>query len=170
MYILSYFTESGIPKTGLTPTILVLDMSDNSVVVNSASMSEVGYGFYKYNFSGYDNTKDYAIRCDGGSGLEDPERYTFAGNDSGSVESAIASLSTDVGDVPSDTVTALFAEIVENGLSFSDAIKLLMSVLAAKSAGGGTTTITFRDMADTKNRITATVDSNGNRSAVTINI
>ncbi len=32
----------------------------------------------------------------------------------------------------------------------------------------GTTTITFRDLADSNARITATVDANGNRTAVTL--
>jgi hypothetical protein len=33
--------------------------------------------------------------------------------------------------------------------------------------GGGTTSITFRDLSDTLDRVSATVDSSGNRTAVT---
>ena len=39
---------------------------------------------------------------------------------------------------------------------------------AGKASGGGTTSISFRDNADSKNRIVATVDSSGNRTAVTL--
>jgi hypothetical protein len=44
----------------------------------------------------------------------------------------------------------------------------MLAALAGKSAGGGTATITMRDQADTKNRISATVDASRNRTAVTI--
>lgn len=44
------------------------------------------------------------------------------------------------------------------------------SALMGKADGGGTTTMHYRDKADTKNRLTATVDANGNRSAVTIDL
>jgi hypothetical protein len=40
-------------------------------------------------------------------------------------------------------------------------------VLAGEVSGGGTTTITFRSTDDTKDRVVATVDSNGNRTAIT---
>lgn len=46
--------------------------------------------------------------------------------------------------------------------------RLVGSVLAGKLSGAGTTTEVFRDMADTKARVTATVDSSGNRSAITL--
>jgi len=51
-------------------------------------------------------------------------------------------------------------------ISLAGAFKLALSVLAGESSGGGTTTIVFRDIADTKNRISATVDASGNRTAV----
>ena len=51
-------------------------------------------------------------------------------------------------------------------ISLAGAFKLILSVLAGKSSGGGGSTIVFRDIADSKNRISATVDANGNRTAV----
>ena len=83
MYITAFFTDNGVPKTSLTPTIRIRDLSDNSLVVTDASMSEVGDGYYKYNFSSYDDTKDYAIRCDGGESLDNAERYTYGTNITG---------------------------------------------------------------------------------------
>jgi len=53
-----------------------------------------------------------------------------------------------------------------SAISLRGAIKLLLSVLTGKSSGGGTSTNTFRDIADSKNRVSATVDSDGNRTAV----
>jgi len=59
-------------------------------------------------------------------------------------------------------------EVIEGTLTFRKLMKILLAFAAGKSTGGGTATITFRDNADTKARITATADANGNRTAVTL--
>lgn len=82
MYILSFFNDDGIPKTGLTPTIKIRDVSNGSLLINGSSMAEVGDGFYRYDYVAYDSEKDYAIVCDGGISLSDSERYVYAGNES----------------------------------------------------------------------------------------
>ena len=46
--------------------------------------------------------------------------------------------------------------------------RIMFAALSGKSTGGGTTTLTFRDSGDAKARITATVDENGNRTAMTL--
>lgn len=50
--------------------------------------------------------------------------------------------------------------------SSREILNVVSAVLAGKSSGGGTNTIVFRDTGDTKNRISATVDADGNRTAV----
>jgi hypothetical protein len=42
--------------------------------------------------------------------------------------------------------------------------------MGGKASGLETTTAVYRDSADTKDRITATVDANGNRTAVTLDL
>lgn len=56
---------------------------------------------------------------------------------------------------------------VETSWTVRQALRIILAVLAGKASGLGTTTAVFRDMADSKDRISATVDSSGNRSAVT---
>ena len=56
---------------------------------------------------------------------------------------------------------------IETGLTLRQALRLISAALAGKVSGAGTTTITIRDTNDTKDRIVATVDANGNRTAVT---
>uniref|UniRef100_A0A6M3IK96 Uncharacterized protein n=1 Tax=viral metagenome TaxID=1070528 RepID=A0A6M3IK96_9ZZZZ len=66
-------------------------------------------------------------------------------------------------------VDAIHDEAVDNdgvAISMRGAWKLILAVLTGKASGGGTTTAVFRDIADIKNRISATVDANGNRTAV----
>jgi len=71
-------------------------------------------------------------------------------------------------ELTSAAVDAILDEVVEGSLTFRQMLRLFMAVLANKSSGGGTSTIIFRDLGDTKARITATIGGAGNRNAVTI--
>ena len=55
---------------------------------------------------------------------------------------------------------------IEGTLDMSALMKLISAALAGKLSGAATTTVTIRDVNDTKDRITATVDANGNRTVV----
>ena len=66
-------------------------------------------------------------------------------------------------------VDAVWDEVVEGGLTARQLVRVMASVLAGKASGGGTTTVTFTGVDGVTTRITATVDANGNRSAVTLN-
>lgn len=58
-------------------------------------------------------------------------------------------------------------EEIETGYSTRESLRLIVSALAGKVSGAETTTVTIRDINDTVDRIVATVDANGNRTAVT---
>jgi hypothetical protein len=60
------------------------------------------------------------------------------------------------------------ADGIETGYTPRKILRLMASVLFGKVSGGGTTTNTFRDLGDTKARVTSTVDSDGNRTSVTL--
>ena len=55
----------------------------------------------------------------------------------------------------------------ETSLTIRQALRLVLAATAGKLSGAATTTITIRNVGDTKDRITATVDTSGNRTAVT---
>jgi len=93
----SLFTNNGVPQTGLTPTVRIWEVNGavQTLIVGSPSgsgqnvdgaMSEIidsgspaiGDGFYTFLFTdliGYDPTKKYLIRTDGGAILPSTERY-----------------------------------------------------------------------------------------------
>ena len=85
-----------------------------------------------------------------------------------------ASLAADIADVPTATenASALLdaSNGVETGFTLRQALRLILAMAAGKLSGAATTTITIRSVNDTADRITATVDSNGNRTAVTTNV
>ena len=61
---------------------------------------------------------------------------------------------------------AVWAAVAEGVLTYAEFQTIMFSVLAGRSTGGGTANIDFRDLADTKSRVTVTVDANGNRTAI----
>lgn len=65
-------------------------------------------------------------------------------------------------------IDGILDEVVEGTYTMRQLLRLISSVLFGESAGGGTTTITFRDLGDSTNRITATVDGNGNRTTIVL--
>ena len=67
------------------------------------------------------------------------------------------------------TAANVLAETVEGSYDVTEALRLILAACVGKLSGAATTTVNIRDTADTKNRISATVDADGNRSAVTLN-
>lgn len=63
MLITAYFTDKGIPKTGLFP-IIDIWKSDKTLIVNAQTMTERIGGFYDYDFITYDDTENYSFRAD----------------------------------------------------------------------------------------------------------
>lgn len=64
-------------------------------------------------------------------------------------------------------IDSVWDEVIEGASPTArQAMRLFLSALASKMSGGGTGTLTFRDFNDTKDRITATVDANNDRTAV----
>ena len=60
---------------------------------------------------------------------------------------------------------------VETGLTPREAWRVIAAACAGKASGLGTTTAVYRNAeADSKDRITATVDADGNRTAVTLDV
>ncbi len=62
------------------------------------------------------------------------------------------------------------ADGVEVGVTLQEAQRAQLSAAAGILAGAPSGPITIRDVGDTKDRITATVDSDGNRTAVTLDL
>jgi hypothetical protein len=66
-----------------------------------------------------------------------------------------------------EIATATVGATIEGTETLQGVLRLVRAATVGKLAGAATNTVTIRDAADTKNRITATVDADGNRSAVT---
>jgi hypothetical protein len=77
-----------------------------------------------------------------------------------------------VNELSQDDVTgAVLEALIEPGLTLREALRLVAAATAGKLSGAGTSTETIRNaVGDNKNRIVATVDSSGNRTAITYDL
>jgi hypothetical protein len=170
------------PSTGAatnadsTPTVSVEE--DGTLMGYSPSVSNVATGLYRATVAattanGFEATKRYSLYAEAAVG-------GISGRDGIAEFECVASSLDDLA-VPGDAMAltsgerssvadAIHDEVFEGSVTLRQALRLLYSALGAKSSGGGTTSITFRDLADSKNRIAATVDSNGNRTAITLDL
>ena len=70
--------------------------------------------------------------------------------------------------IPVKIVRRTLADGDIDGYTLEEAMKICLAALAGKVSGAGTTSITIRSADDTADRIVATVDTDGNRSSVTL--
>jgi hypothetical protein len=63
-----------------------------------------------------------------------------------------------------------WTEVIESGYTAAEILRLLAAVAAGKASGGGTDEIVIRGLGDDKNRVTLTVDENGNRTAASLDL
>ncbi len=82
---------------------------------------------------------------------------------------AAANLDTQLDALPTaaENAAAVMSSTVEGTFDLTESARLWNAALAGKASGLAGTTATFRDLADTKDRIVATVDADGNRTAIT---
>jgi len=65
-------------------------------------------------------------------------------------------------------VDAVLDEVVEGTVTLRQALRVVLSVLAGKVSGAPAGPLVYRDLGDTKDRVSGVVDSNGNRTSVTV--
>lgn len=69
-----------------------------------------------------------------------------------------------------DAVDEIWDEVMEGTVTARQSMRLANAANGGETSGMATTTAVVRDVSDTKPRITATVDADGNRSAVTLDL
>lgn len=167
------------PKTGLTFSAAEIQISKNGAAeVNSAgTVVEVGGGIYYYQaaVSELDTVGFLSVRPVKTDVYGAPAIVQIVGyNPYNSANMGLTNLDTTITSrLPTttyETVDNLLdkANAIEAGVTPRGALRLMLSVLAGKLSGAGTGTETFRNaVADSKARVTATVDTSGNRTTIT---
>lgn len=142
------------PQTGLTPVVEVSKGNGAFAARNSASaVTHDADGWYAIPLDATDTgtVGPISIKSD------DPATYLPVWRD--------------FFVVPAELYDAIWAgNAVDGTVTLVQAIRAILATAVGKLSGGGTTAIAIRDTADTKDRVTATVDSNGNRTTITLNL
>lgn len=97
------------------------------------------------------------------------ELATALGTADDAVLAAIAALTIPTANQNADALLDR-ASGVETSMTLRQALRIVLAATAGKASGLATTTAVYRDTTDSKDRITATVDADGNRSAVTLDV
>lgn len=132
------------PATGKTVAITI--SKDGSAFANpnagATNATEISNGWYSVDLAAadVDTIGDLVVRGTS-TGCDDAERLLEVG-------------------------LAPMNEVVESNFTLASTLRLLSSMLHGKVSGAGTGTEVFRDLNDTKDRVTVTVAAN-NRTAVT---
>lgn len=79
----------------------------------------------------------------------------------------IATGAIDADAIAADAVDKIIDEVVEGSLTLRQVVRIMLAALAGKITDADTSTNSFRDVADTKDRIVATVDATG-RTTITL--
>ena len=103
------------------------------------------------------------IACTAANGFENGKNYTVY---------ITATVDGDTGGIcyGFKAITGTVNEVIEGAYTLQDAFKIMLAYMGGKTSGGGTTTVTFRDTGDGTDRVVQTVDANGNRSAVVLDV
>ncbi len=173
-------TDGGVEEIG--NGVYRLDLPDAACAA-SASFVEYGGTFTGYCVIGgrIDLTTESA--ADVATAVLDRalSGHTTAGTVGKAISDVLADTGTDGVVIPDGSLTAakfaadslaamadaIHDEVVEGTTTLRQSSRLWNSVLGGKASGLDTQTPIYRDLADTKNRVSATTDEDGNRSAIT---
>jgi hypothetical protein len=91
---------------------------------------------------------------------------------SANLDTQLSTIDAEVGTIYSEmaSVDDVWNETVIGSYTVQDILKILAAKMVGKATGGGTATITYRGVDDTSDVVVETVDTNGNRSAVTLTV
>lgn len=126
MIIEATFFNKGTAATGLDPLplVYVYDLSDNSLDVDGASMTEIAMGKYKYDFSGADDTKDYTAICYEGTTLVGYDRYAFGtySGDIGTIDATADAIKAKTDNLPADPASETNIDANETKIDITDEV------------------------------------------------
>lgn len=169
------------PKTGLTFTASEILISKNgaSEVNSTGSVVEVAGGGYYYQATeaeldtlGYLSVRPNKVDVYGAPTVVQViavNLYDAAGAGLSRLDAAV---STRLPTSSYENVDAMLDKTnsVETGLTLRQALRLITTILGGRVSGSKTGVEVFRNVGDTKNRVTANIDSSGNRTSVTTDL
>lgn len=158
VYIYSYSAADSVLPVGMMRTAdTTVDLQD----VPCYPLAFDANGFVKADVEGWKGSAAVAMTGDA---------YAVVNN--GTYGNSALKTLIDTLPTATENATALLdaSNGIETSITLRQALRLVLAATAGKLSGAATTTVTIRNVGDSKNRIVATVDSDGNRTAVTTDV
>lgn len=167
--IIAEFHVAGVLTSGLSPapTIDVISPA-GALLVTTAAMTEQAARkryIYSYTYPGVAGEYEFRISC-AAANLDDPDQRITVEVGQAWVQALDAAVST------RSVLTAalVWQYVITGSYTAAQLMRGLVSSLFGKVSGAGGTSPRFRNLADTKNVISGTTDSVGNRTVVTLDL
>lgn len=120
----------------------------------------------------FQGTQDAGFKAFGGTGFPGMDVGDINGDLLGDVNNVLFNVQGEVASIGSQGIDSIWDEPFEGTTTVRQALRGVFAALLNKSSGhgSGASTPRYRDIADTKNRIDAVTDANGNRTTVTLDL
>lgn len=130
-------------------------------------------GGYSYTFT---PDSQYTVRLIGSNndffdvenGILNQNQVQVIPTNSAGLQTVLSGSGLDAGQDTKLTRIHALLDVIEGSLDHAEVMRILLAAMANKLSGAASTNVKIRDLADTKDRIDAIVDVDGNRSSVTL--
>lgn len=167
--VVTIYPESDYTTTvaGRIDAAITSRMATFAVPANFSSLSITAAGLVDITQAAADKVWGTAVRS-----LTDKSNFginSIAAGTIGTAQFAVGAIDNTVIAANANTAiaNAVLAAVVEGTLTIKQALQLVAAASAGKLSGAATATVTIRNKSDTVDAIVATVDADGNRSAIT---
>ena|SRR5436190_2603083 len=165
--VAEFHINSVLSVVSPVPTIDVI-APDGTFLVTGVNMSEQTSAkryTYLFTYPATSGLYQFRINC-AASGVDDPDQRVVVQVGQGWIQNIDATIES------RSTLTAVgvWQYIISNGKSAEQIVRGLVAVLLGKLSGANTTQIKMRNIADDTDVVVATVDSNGNRTSIVLDL
>lgn len=172
IYVASRTTGNGLASVGGSLTVTISKDGGAFASLSDGTITDRGNGFYFVNLSQSETNADLIVVTATSSNSDAVIRPIELTTGNAIADVNVVQISGD--SAAADSLELYFDSTLGtgtvDGYNIIEALRIIMAFATSKCSGAttGASTITIRDVADTKNRMVLTVDATGNRTAVTI--
>ncbi len=171
--VFAFNPTTGLPVTGDAANITAQLKIDAAVLesVDDTNPAEIANGYYDFDILQAESNGDNILILPVSATADVqvvgvPGVYTTTAPNANALS---IEASGEITGLSAAGIDAILDETIGDGtITMRQALRVSVASFASKVSGGGTTTITYRNNADTQDVIIMTVDSNGNRTAITL--
>ena len=182
--VLGYF-EIGVPPANVQqfggtagtfasgiPEVKVASIANNAITANSIASDAITDAKVASDVTIASITGNVGGNVTGSVGSIATGGIAAASFAAGAIDAAaIAADAIGASELAAGAVDEIWDETIgDSTLTVRQALRVFVAALAGKLSGAATTTVVIRNVADDKDRITASVDADGNRTAITLDV